>query len=53
MKADLRAHLALLNKSVDEMIRLSVSSSVQRTPAFGLYMRPRGMQRASIYFARN
>ena len=32
MKADLRAQLALLNKSVDEMIRLSVSSSVQRTP---------------------
>ncbi len=51
MKADLRAQLVLLNKNVDEMIRL-----VQRATdagAFGLYMRPRGMQRVSSYYARN
>ena len=51
MKADLRAQLVLLNKNVVEMIRL-----VQRATdagAFGLYMRPRGMQRVSSYYARN
>jgi hypothetical protein len=50
MKAALRAQLVLLNKNMAEMIRL-----LQRATdgAFGLDRRPRGMKRASIYFARN